>query len=118
MRKQLPVKAAFRWARHAADSLHKEAYKANDERHAVPSVGYINYVDEEQRRSCLLNNQQLRPWLIASILNLSTNPPKTLPISSRVFCNELHRNHDLGHKSGSKPYWLAEHVTMDAQYIF
>ncbi|KRX56954.1 hypothetical protein T09_15557 [Trichinella sp. T9] len=110
MRKQLPVKAAFRWARHAADSLHKQAYKANDERHAVPSVGSINYVDEEQRRSCLLNNQRLRPWLIASILNPSTNPPK----SRRV---QVISNHDLGHESGSKPCWLAEHVTMDTQYI-
>ncbi|KAL1235040.1 SVP1-like protein, partial [Trichinella spiralis] len=96
---------------HAKDSLHKQAYKANGKRHAVPSVGPINYVDEKQRRSCLLNNQRLRPWFIASILN------PTLPISLRVFCNELHRNHDLGHESGSKPCWLAEHVTMDTQYI-
>ncbi|KRY31872.1 hypothetical protein T01_289 [Trichinella spiralis] len=106
MRKQLPVKAAFRWARHAADSLHKQAYKANGKRHAVPSVGPINYVDEKQRRSCLLNNQRLRPWLIVSILNPSTNPPKS-----------RRRNQDLGHESGSKPCWLAEHVTIDTQYI-
>ncbi|KRZ88420.1 hypothetical protein T08_14162 [Trichinella sp. T8] len=45
------------------------------------------------------------------------NCNEALPISLRVFCNELHRNHDLGHESGSKPCWLAEHVTMDTQYI-
>ncbi|KRX26774.1 hypothetical protein T07_14236 [Trichinella nelsoni] len=88
-------------------------------------------MDEEQRRSCLLNNQRLRPWLIASILNPKSestsdivcilsyhllNCNEALTISLRVFCNELHRNYDLGHKSGSKPCWLAEHVTMDTHY--